>query len=168
MINLKKNTLILFIVIVLTLFLFVYLFSNRKKEVKKIEKDQNEAILVPTVDNNVKIYLEKIKVGEIKVIIDNAPEKTKNIDFEISYLVKNNDIDEGVENELISQGAMGMCYLEDNLWYCGTGQGINKKIVLGTCSSGVCRYHNIVGPIKLNLKFSGSYGEKVFEKEYQL
>jgi len=43
-----------------------------------------------------------------------------------------------------------------------------KKITLGTCSSGKCVYHEVVGKIKVSLKFTGSYGEKIFEKEYEL
>ncbi len=167
MLKSKKNIFILTVIFLSFSILFI-LFFNNKKEVKEINNNQQEELIIPTVNNNVKVSLEKIKNGEIKVIVDNAPLRTKNIDFEISYLVKNTDIEEGDENELVSQGAMGICYLEDDKWYCGTGSGVDKKIVLGTCSSGVCRYHNIVGSIKLNLKFSGSYGTKIFEKEYQL
>ncbi len=164
---LKKNIFFLFIILLL-LFILYILFFNNKKELKKNDKVEQKELIIPTVDNNVKVSLEKIRNGEIKIIVYNASLNTENIDFEISYLVKNTDLEEGNENEMISQGVLGKCYLEKDKWYCGTGLGTDKKIVLGTCSSGVCRYHNIVGPIKLNLKFSGSYGIRIFEKDYQL
>jgi hypothetical protein len=64
---------------------------------------------------------------------------------------------------------IGKCFKTERFWQCGEEDAYGgRKIVLGTCSSGTCRYHNILGPIKLNLKFTGSYGEKIYEKEFKI
>jgi hypothetical protein len=87
-------------------------------------------------------------------------------------LVVNTDVgDEGEgEGGSVSQGAIGKCVEIKGLWECGSEEpgGQGRKIVLGTCSSGTCRYHNIVGDVKVFMKFTGDYGSKVFEKEFSL
>ncbi|MEO6508393.1 MAG: hypothetical protein ABIO02_00415, partial [Patescibacteria group bacterium] len=44
----------------------------------------------------------------------------------------------------------------------------SKKFLLGTESSGAKTYHKVDGPIRVALKFNGSYGAKSFEKEFDL
>ncbi len=152
----------------LLIFLIIFLFNKKpaKKEVLISEKNQQD--ILPTVESSVKVDFQSIKKGEAVLKVFNSPKKTDSIEFEISYFVKNNDVNEGGD-ELVEQGVIGKCYQEDNFWSCGQGESsTNRKIVFGTCSSGVCRYHNIIGQVNLTLKFTGSYGEKIFNKKYDL
>jgi len=48
------------------------------------------------------------------------------------------------------------------------GNDFEKKITLGTCSSGTCVYHNIKGKIKVELIFKGDNGDRYFTKEYKI
>lgn len=164
-INYKKY-LMLGILLFLFSFIFYFLFIKNRNFKKNIDNIEQKEIIIPTVDSSVKVDLKFIKKGEISLKIINEPKKTDFIEFELVYQVLNNDISEGEEN-LIEQGALGKCYKIKDYWQCGESDNYGgRKIILGTCSSGVCRYHNIIGKIKIILKFSGDYGQKIFEKEY--
>jgi len=165
---LKKKVYIVILFFVLFLFGFIFfIWKNKsfsKKETQSIVLPTD--VLISTVDSSVKVEFKSLKKGEVVLIINNEPKGTETIDFELSYKALNNDISEG--EGLIDQGVIGKCYKVDTSWQCGEETDSGRKIVLGTCSSGVCRYHNIAGPIKLNLKFSGSYGEKIYENEFKI
>lgn len=166
----KFNKKYLIIVILFIFLIFIgYLIKTRSKNLKKDIKNIEPTLeLIPTIDSSVKIDLKTLKKGEISLTISNEPKKTNLIEFELTYNVLNNDISEEGEG-LIEQGVIGKCYQFNGYWQCGEADANSgRKIVLGTCSSGVCRYHNVVGNIKLVLKFSGDYGQKIFEKEYKL
>ena len=135
--------------------------SNQNQDVVPFET------IAPTIDSSVKVDLKQEKKGEVLLSINNPPNGTSSIEFELSYLVVNVDTGEG-ESGSVAQGAIGKCYESNSVWECGEPSQSGRKIILGTCSSGVCRYHNITGPIKVSLKFSGSYGNKSFTKEYTL
>jgi len=156
---------------VILLVLIIVGFFLIKKSSKFQKNDGSvtptEAIL-PTVDSSVKVDFGLIKNGEVRLNVSNAPQTTRLVEYELVYAVINTDINEG-GSETVDQGAIGKCYLLDDIWQCGeTDEQSGHKIVLGTCSSGVCRYHNIVGKVKVHLKFTGDYGEKLFEKEYAI
>lgn len=165
----KKNFLLvsLFFSIILIIIFSYFIFLNNnptKKEEKETSNIEKE--IIPTVDSSVEVDLKKIKKGEIVLNIKNSPKNTESIEFEITYKVRNNDNSES-ENQLVDQGVIGRCYLIKDYWQCGEPDNSGgRKIVLGTCSSGVCRYHNIVGELFLLLKFYGDYGQKIFEKNY--
>ncbi|MCS6956497.1 MAG: hypothetical protein NZM02_01460 [Patescibacteria group bacterium] len=166
--KIKKYLVFIFILIFLLIFIYLFLINKEKKDTKTTDIKPSLEVL-PTIDSSVKIDFKSIKKGEAILTISNEPKSTKLIEFELIYKVKNNDLSEGAEEEMIEQGVIGKCYKSDNFWQCGEDNGSGgKKIVLGTCSSGTCRYHNVVGKLKLVLKFSGSYGQKIFENEYQL
>jgi len=166
---LKKN--FYFIILFFVLFFFGIIFlifrnnSMSKKESQSLILPTD--VVIPTVDSSVKVEFKPLKKGEAVLIISNEPKGTEAIDFELSYKVLNNDFSDQ-EKELIEQGVIGKCYKFDKSWQCGEENDNGRKIVFGTCSSGVCRYHNIVGPIKLNLKFAGTYGEKIYENEFKI
>lgn len=107
----------------------------------------------PTIDEKaVFIQLERSrKKGVVVLRIKDIPKKTKTIDYEISYQTK----DQGL------QGVIGTIDLKGETEY-------NKEIFLGTQSSGHSVYHQVVGPLKLSLKFSGDYGERFFEKDFEI
>ena len=82
--------------------------------------------------------------------VGNIPKNTQSIDYELSYQTAQQGL----------QGVIGTVTSEKD--------NFEKKLTLGTCSSGTCVYHQVVGKIKLTLKFTGEYGEKIFEKEYAI
>jgi hypothetical protein len=165
----KKNFLIIVFSLLVLLVVVGFVFLNKKPA----EKTRSTVAvpteeLIPTVDSSVKVDFKPLKKGEVLLTVANEPKDTKQIDFELSYQVINNDVAEGGEGT-VEQGALGKCYRVDNSWQCGEANTTGgRKIILGTCSSGTCRYHNIVGSIKVVLKFSGTYGEKIFEKEFNI
>jgi len=163
----KKYILVVFFLVFLGL---TFLLLNNKRFSKKETSGPvlpNET-LIPTVDSSVRVEFKPLKKGEVLLTISNEPKGTEAIDFELSYKTLNNDVTEK-EESVVEQGVIGRCYQFERFWQCGEEDtGGRRKIVLGTCSSGTCRYHNIVGPIKLNLKFTGSYGEKIYEKEFKI
>jgi hypothetical protein len=164
----KKSKMILGGVLVVLIVIFGYWLVTRGKSAgnKKVEEIAQSDTVFPTVDSSVKVDLKSLKKGEAVLSITNAPSGTNAIEFEMSYLVVNEDTGEG--GGTVSQGAIGKCTEASGVWECGEPSGAGRKIVLGTCSSGVCRYHNISGPIRVSLKFEGSYGDKMFTKEYTL
>lgn len=163
----KKMMILGGIFLVLLIFTGYWLFVGRKTSTSKTNEQliQSDNIF-PTVDSSVRVDLKSTKKGEAVLSINNAPKETKSIEFEMSYLVINQDTGDG--GGTVSQGAIGKCDESNGVWECGEPAETGRKIILGTCSSGVCRYHNISGPIKVSLKFSGSYGDKSFTKEYTL
>ncbi|MGB9707208.1 MAG: hypothetical protein ACPL1D_00430 [Microgenomates group bacterium] len=137
--------------ILILLFLKPFAFKNKKVEEKTTERPTS--VLIPTVDNSVKVSLTSTMEGkEVLLLISNIPPGTNSIDYELSYQT----VKQGL------QGVIGTINLKNN------ENEIKKKITLGTCSSGTCVYHEVVGKINLSLKFIGDYGEKIFEKEYSL
>ena len=136
------------VVILLVVGFFVF---GRTKQTKTDDKEPLPTeMVIPTVDSSVKVSLEDAGNGkEVTLKIENAPSGTDSVDYELSY----NTAKQGL------QGVIGTLTESDSY---------EKKITLGTCSSGTCVYHEVVGKIKLSLKFSGSFGEKVFEKEYSI
>ena len=103
------------------------------------------------MDSSVKVDLKSVNAKkEVAVEVSNSPKGTETIDVELSYETK----DKGL------QGAIGTITVEN-----GSG---SKTITLGTCSSGTCVYHNVSSDIKVYLKFNGSYGERIFEKNFKI
>lgn len=146
----KKYLMIAGVVIVL-LVIGYWLFGRTKQTKTDNKEPLPTEMVIPTVDDSVKVSLEDAGNGkEVILKIENAPSGTESVDYELSY----NTAQQGL------QGVIGTLTDSDS--------GYEKEITLGTCSSGTCVYHELVGKIKLSLKFSGSFGEKVFEKEYSI
>jgi len=109
--------------------------------------------IAPTVDASVKVRLTSgvgKKDAELKV--EEVPSGTQTVEYMLSYQEKQKGL----------QGVLGTVTLG------GNEKEFNKQITLGTCSSGRCVYHEVVGKVKATLKFSGTYGDKIFEKEYEM
>lgn len=107
--------------------------------------------LIPTVDPNVKVNLKATATGkEVTLLVQGIPKGTTSIEYELSY----NTVRQGI------QGVLGTVMLE------GGETEYEKDLTLGTCSSGTCVYHDVDGKITLSLRFTGSYGEKIFQKEF--
>ena len=131
------------------------LLNSRKIKVEKPEEEEllPTEVVIPTIDKNVVVDLTSSSLGrEVALQIKKIPKGTKSIDYELSYQTRQQGL----------QGVIGTIQLKTNQ------SEVNKQLTLGTCSSGTCIYHQVVGKIRLNLRFTGDYGDKVFEKEYEL
>lgn len=137
--------------IILFLVMGSWLFGRNKVKQQLSDVEPTEEVL-PTVDSSVKVSLEGVNGNkEVNLTVSGIPGNTDSVDYELSY-------------QTASQGLQGVIGT-----VVTTGKSkFEKKLTLGTCSSGTCVYHQVVGKIKLTLKFSGDYGEKIFEKEYEL
>jgi len=131
----------------------VGLVVSRKKpvQVEQVQKQQ-EFDMIPTVDSSTKITLSPLQ-GNKEIVLEGkgAPTGTVSVDYELSYDTK-------------AQGKQGVIGTISTI----EGDSFKKQMTLGTCSSGRCVYHEVVGSIQVTLKFTGDYGEKLFEKEYTL
>lgn len=147
-----KKILMIGVAVILLLIGGIYVLnSNKQKKVEK-PKENLQTEVIPTVDATVTVDLELPSGShEVGLSIDGVPAGTQTVDYELSY----NTQEQGL------QGVIGTAKVEGEKNY-------RKDITLGTCSSGKCVYHEVVGAIKLSLRFNGDYGTKIFEREYSL
>jgi len=140
--------------VALVLLLIVGFFVLRGRGGQKDEAEETVVEdLIPTVDASVKVALDAADASNREVILtaSNIPAGTSSVDYELAY-------------QTAAQGLQGVIGTITSI----SGRGFEKTLTLGTCSSGACVYHQVVGKIKVTLKFNGDYGEKLFEKEFAL
>lgn len=148
----QKKLLLIGGVVVLVLLTIYLLVAGKKGNKPATSLEAPTEVVVPTVDSNVKVDLISSNRKEATLIIRGIPSGTNSIEYVLSYGT--------VEGGL--QGINSTITLANN------EREFTKQITLGTCSSGTCVYHNIKGKIKVELKFNGNYGEKIYEKEYEI
>ncbi len=151
----NKKIVIASIVIILVLISGGIYLVNRQNAKTQSQTDssiQNDTA-IPTVDPSVKVSLEALPgKKEVRLSVENMPKGTKTLEYELSYEARN-------------QGPQGVITQPIDV----SGQtSYEKTITLGTCSSGTCVYHDVISNISLSLKFTGSYGQRIFEKEFPL
>jgi|GEM_PF-636019 len=129
------------------------LTGNEKKGPVPTSARQEEEQVIPTVDAGTTAELKPL-VGskEMKLSVAGIPTGTESVEYQLSYATKQQGL----------QGVMGVVSITDGK------TSFEKQITLGTCSSGKCVYHEVEGAIKVSLKFSGSYGDKLLEKNVEL
>ena len=152
--NNKRPIIIGAIMLLVVLLIGGSLFLNKKTEepVNKQNITPTEAT-IPKVDSSVKVDLKAVSAGkEVLLTVGSIPAGTTSIDYELSY----NTAAQGL------QGVIGTMTID------GGKKEVEKQLTLGTCSSGTCVYHKVEGKIQLTLKFSGDYGQKLYEKEHEL
>ena len=129
------------------------IFISQQKP-KVVAQPQPKADLgaIPTVDSSVTVTLEALQSNK-EILLKSAgiPNNTTSVDYELSYDTK-------------AQGKQGVIGTITDI----KNNGFEKQMTLGTCSSGHCVYHEVVGAIQVTLKFTGDYGEKVLSKEFTL
>ncbi len=140
------------IIVVLLLVGYRFVFRGSSQPSTK-----NEALptdeLIPTVDSSVNVNLSLLPSGhDIDFSVKNIPNGTATIEYSFSYNTQSQGI----------QGVIGTVNLT------GGEHDYDINITLGTCSSGKCVYHQVVGSINLSLKFNGNYGVKVFQKDFSI
>lgn len=128
--------------------------NNSKKEVAKETTKEvlPESEIIPTIDSSVKVDLKAENNNhEVVLTIDGIPTGTTDIEYELSYLAK----------KTLPKGAMGTVEVK-------ASNSIEKKITLGTCSSGTCVYDEDVESVEVSLRFNSESGSKSFKKEFAL
>ncbi len=112
---------------------------------------------IPTVDASVQVTLEAINNNEdVQIRVENVPEGTEEIEVAISY-----ERNEPESDQPISDGSFDVMEPEDGV--------AETEIKLGTCSSGVCRYHDLTtGEIRTEMLFTGDYGEQIYENTFEI
>lgn len=127
-------------------------FSQQKPKVVEQGEKKEEVGAIPTVDASTKVTLTALQ-GNKEIVLKSTgvPNGTTSVDYELSYDTK-------------AQGKQGVIGTISTI----TGSNLEKQMTLGTCSSGRCVYHEVVGAIQVTLKFTGEYGEKVLAKEFTL
>ena len=139
-------------------FLVLFVFSGYWLLIgkKATVNNKNEQVVptdavIPTIDGSVKISLTPLTgKKEVMLSIKNMPKNTNSLEYILSYETREGGL----------QGVNSTAEI--------TGSDFEKKITLGTCSSGTCVYHNIKDKIKVELVFKGDNGDKYFTKEYAL
>ncbi|MFH0773210.1 MAG: hypothetical protein V1922_02770 [bacterium] len=127
-------------------------FSQQKPKATEQPQKKEEAGAIPTVDASTIVTLTPLQ-GNKEIILKSSsiPNGTTSVDYELSYDTK-------------AQGKQGVIGTVSDI----TNNTFEKQMTLGTCSSGRCVYHEVVGAIQVTLKFTGEYGEKVLSKEFTL
>lgn len=130
-----------------------YILSSNKQTAKPASQTQPvdaEEVLEPIspADLGLKLSLRNDKKA-IKFVIENAKD-IENIDYQISYT-------KDVKGEKVPEGLIGEAKPENGIVEI-------KYREFGTCSSGTCRYDNVVSPIKVTLKIQKSNG-KMYKSE---
>ena len=147
--NRKKIMIIGGVILVVLIFVGFILLPGKPKV--NNEKTTPVDGVIPTIDSSVKISLTALTgKKEVLLSIKNMPINTTGLEYILSY--------ETVEGGL--QGVNSTAEI--------TGRDFEKKITLGTCSSGTCVYHNIKDKIKVELIFKGNNEDKYFTKEYSI
>jgi hypothetical protein len=140
-------------VLVLLLIVGFFVVRGRAKPETDISDQTPVEDVIPTVDASVKVSLEAngAQKKEVSLSASSIPAGTDSVEYELSYLTASQGL----------QGVIGTVPMDGKRQF-------DKDLTLGTCSSGTCVYHEVVGKIKLTLKFNGDYGAKLFEKEFEL
>ena len=158
-INFKdKNMLIIIGVIVIIILVGLFITKGRGGQSK--DADSRESVLpdvelLPTVDSSVTVSLSADKLKQDATLeISNIPNGTELIEYELSY-------DASVEGERVPTGVIGTIEFDGE-------DPVVRKITLGTCSSGVCKYDKGVNEVRVTLKFEGDYGARLFEDIFKI
>ncbi|QQG44723.1 MAG: hypothetical protein HYW86_02295 [Candidatus Roizmanbacteria bacterium] len=149
----QKNIMIAAVAVFILIALSFNVFKGNSVNKTKTKTPVSQSEIIPTIDTSVVVDLQaKNNKKAIDLTIDGIPSLTTSIEYSLSYETKQQGL----------QGIIGTIEVNN---------GEKKKTLsreLGTCSSGTCVYHQVVGNIKVELKFTGAYGERIFEKEYKI
>ena len=149
----KKNMIGIVVAVLALIGIGVGIFVSQKKPQPQVQQPKKEELgAIPTVDASVLVTLTALQGNKEMVLKGTSiPNGTTSVDYELSYDTKGQG----------KQGVIGtITEIKDN--------SIEKQMTLGTCSSGRCVYHEVIGAIQVTLKFTGEYGEKILAKEFSL
>lgn len=120
----------------------------------KVEtEDVSPTPFLPPADPNIRVDLKPQDPGRtVLLTISGYSTDVDSIEYELVY--NTSEKQEGVFGEIKLQVGE---------------RSVSREITLGTCSSGVCRYHTIPsGKGTLTLKFTTKKGASRFQKEFNL
>jgi hypothetical protein len=144
----KIPVLLVGIILLIGILYFFIRFKDGSTTSKRERRVKEQTFVL----KNVQVSLKKgNKKGAVILSISNIPPGTKSIEYELTYSTK----DKGI------QGVIGSVDEFEGSYY-------TREIFLGTCSSGTCIRHKVDGPLSLLLRFKGTYGEEVLEKEFEI
>ena len=152
-----KNKNVLMIGGILLVVVILGVVATQMKGPATTGKDTTENVLpeneeFPTVESTVEVSMKADKRKEkIVISVANVPSDVTLIEYEATYQDKDGN----------QKGGVGEIEVD------GTS-ALSDPFPLGTCSSGACVYDNGGDSVKINLKFTGSKGTRVFEKEFPL
>lgn len=152
---LPKHLYIIGGIIGVSLLVIIGFLLTRSQNAKPVKEDQESvfeepAEEVPPVSDSVKVSIKGRTEAEITIL--GVPDGTEEIEYELSYNTKSGSI-EGVFGTMTPDAS---------------GTKATEEVTFGTCSSGVCRYHEIDGPVSGTFIFSGDYGKQMLEQEFDL
>jgi hypothetical protein len=137
------------VIIVVLVVILLRPSTKKAPEEKKSVLPQDQT--VKQAESSIQVGVSLLPDGKrVKLAIENIPSKYQEIEYEFSY-----DTEKGVP-----RGVLGTITV--------AGDSYEKEIVLGSCSTNTCTYDAGVKKVKVSLKFTGSSGASVFEKEFEL
>ena len=128
--NNKRNIMIAVGIVVLLVLVGGFLLISGSKSKQKTSNSVTPTdTAISSVDSSVKVNVEGTNQNrEANLSVSAIPAGTTTIDYELSYNTESQGL----------QGVIGTITL--------TGENTaEKKLTLGTCSSGTCVYHKVVG-----------------------
>lgn len=153
--NLKdKNSMIPLVIVLVALIVGGGVVWKSKMAEKSMEETENvlpKQAQFAQVESTVGVNLASDKKKQkVTIDVDHVPADVTLIEYELTYTAKGG----------IKKGAVGEIEIAD----------VKGSVTadLGTCSSGTCVYDNEGSNVNLSLKFTGSKGVRVFEKEFEL
>ncbi len=144
-------------VLLISILSFIFIKSSKKNQ----QPTQNEGLtkkpqqVIPTVDSSVIVEIDgKPDKKHFGMKVTGIPEGTKTMEYEITYQTKDGGLP-GISSSLDIESDQKEYEKEDFL--------------LGTCSTGgKCVYHEVVSPLSVTIKFTGSFGERLYQKDFDL
>lgn len=138
------------LVIAFTGFIF---FKNTTSKSNEQDKEEKPAVKELTLEERPYVTLTPDKDGkELILKVSRIPSQVSTVEYEVRY-----DRFESETGGDISDGVPGSVKVEGQT-------NIERKLTLGTCSSGVCRYHKGVKDIQLNIRLRDAKGKLVAQK----
>lgn len=108
-------------------------------------------VQLPPVEDSVSATVTADKRKEyVTVAVTGVPSDVTDIEVELAYTDKQGNTDAAIDVITIE-----------------AGKKVEKKLALGTCSA-TCTFDFGGGAVNLRLKFNGTKGSRLFEKEYTL
>lgn len=152
--NIKPIYYILGAVVIVLLGVSIFFMTKGSKSAANEDETSKDSVFdegseeIEKVDSSVEVNIK----GNTDAIItvSGIPDGTDSIEYELSYNTKDGSI----------EGVFGTIEVK--------GSKAEEEVTFGTCSSGVCRYHDIDGPVSGTFIFEGDYGKKMLESEFDL
>lgn len=152
----KKNKIVLFVLLILVLGVGVVLILT-KSNAKKISTSSSgvqEQVVKTVKPEDVGLSLKLRSDNKAVVMILSKLDGVSSVEYEVTYDAKITDVTADGESGTTQRGVVGSPIPVKP----GDTQ-IKREIELGTCSRNVCKYDNVVSAIKFVIKVTYSNGE---------